>query len=236
MAGYPDCNERDTAQQGVEAAHTAEELLAPDVADQIAERLMRSLELMEADYQRTIAATRTEDPEQRLDSQGQAVDGDPADAESTSDANDLAGYAAIGSDLGSSSDEEDEKEQKEAIRPDFGDLPEGVAASADSAQQQDASDDQIWGQFQTPELGWSTEGQTSTLESPGDFFADFSSANPLLPKAPEGVPQLQATTFTDHEVKLIKDTMSQVCPEPPLWAKRLSDRDLQRMVKDLLKE
>jgi len=68
-----------------------------------------------------------------------------------------------------------------------------------------------------------------------ETFADFGSSNPALPAALPGVSHLQATMLTDDEIKIIKDAMREVCLSPPPWAQKLSDQDLQRMVKDMLK-
>eukprot|EP00913_Durusdinium_trenchii_P007062 g6644.t1 len=79
----------------------------PEITDEVAERLFRSLEMMEADYQRTLAAERDVDEEEDLGA---------------------AGYAALGSDDGGS----DEDEEVPAGDSDWGNFQTGEDVWANS--------------------------------------------------------------------------------------------------------
>ncbi|CAJ1367773.1 unnamed protein product [Effrenium voratum] len=172
----------------------------PEITDQVAERLFRSLELMEADYQRTLAAECTPplEPLGELNESEDEVDG-------------FGGYQALGSDGGSSDDE-----NKEA---DWGGWQVGEAASA-------------------PTEGYPPDCQDAwpqTVDAEGlEAFADFGASNPALP-APPDMRLLEAKLLTDDEVKLIKQTMQQIQLPTPAWAANLSDARFQRIVKDSIR-
>lgn len=217
-AAPPEAPERASAEAAGESPLCADdEGAAPGIMlnDKMVERLMESLEEMEDDYSRTMAAeadARLAEPVAApLDcSTSDRSDGDSSEGEENCN----NAYMTIGSDGGSSG---------------LGDGDEEVLGG----------DIRLASQVEADRGGW--PGATCDDSDFQDFqgnhlenFADFGSANPLLPPPPVGMSQWEATPLTDSEVNLIKETMKQVAPTPPAWALNLGDRELQRMMRAAL--
>mmetsp|Transcript_29459 Transcript_29459/g.68303 ORF Transcript_29459/g.68303 Transcript_29459/m.68303 type:complete len:212 (+) Transcript_29459:21-656(+) len=208
---------------GDQMLHTDErdERQLPDITDQVAERLFRSLELMEADYQRTLAA----EPAARQPLEPTGLLAELGDAEQEEDCEDAMsacsgrGYAALGSDAGSDADDE--------ARIAIGQLP---ASAEDWSNWQSGTDEvqpNCTQAFSPPARP--PGGQENVLEC----FANFAPSNPALPGPPQ--PPAEAKLLTEEEVHLIKETMKQIQPTPPAWATRLSDEAFRRMIKESLR-
>eukprot|EP00931_Biecheleriopsis_adriatica_P077951 TRINITY_DN51421_c0_g1_i1.p1 TRINITY_DN51421_c0_g1~~TRINITY_DN51421_c0_g1_i1.p1 ORF type:complete len:252 (+),score=69.16 TRINITY_DN51421_c0_g1_i1:39-758(+) len=208
----------------------------PEITDEVVERLFRSLDIMEADYQATLAAERQRQPceEPRpLNAEGSLAEEDDG-AESVGG----GGYAALGSDDGGSGSDHEEA---------FGSHPatvddEGDWGSFQSSKREAFDPPSRAVQAEAPGLPGSTEAEASPWSAASgvttqefEDFADFGPSNPALPAAPPELPVLQVKPLSADEVKLIKNTMREVRPNPPAWAQRLSDADLSRMVKELLR-
>ncbi|CAE7557532.1 unnamed protein product [Symbiodinium sp. KB8] len=186
----------------------------PEITDQVAERLFRSLELMEADYQRTLAAEPT--APQSLHPSGILREQSDSDEDAGSDGEEH-GYAALGSEVGSDEEVGTDKGLCPATaEDDWGCWQSGAAEASRPAQPMQAWQDR--------------EGEKEVLES----FANFGSSNPALPLPPAELRPIQANFLTEEEVKLIKETMQQICPPAPPWASKLSDEAFQRMIKESL--
>eukprot|EP00439_Symbiodinium_sp_Y106_P041569 s5930_g5.t1 len=185
---------------------TADSERLPEITDQVAERLFRSLELMEADYQRTLAA----EPTAPQPLQPSGILREQSDSDEDVSGVEEHGYAALGSEVGS----DEEVGTDKGLRPataedDWGCWQSGAAETA------------------RPTPG---EGEKEVLAS----FANFGSSNPALPLPPAELRPTQANFLTEEEVKLIKETMQQICPPAPPWASKLSDEAFQRMIKESL--
>merc|ERR1712232_567416 len=133
----------------------------------------------------------------------------------------MAGYAALGSDDGNNNlDSDIEEADKE--------LPEAAEEAAEAVGHETNSSPDAWGNGNWSSLACQTE-ESGSLEN----FADFGEGNPALPAAPPYVPQLQANPLTHQEVRLIQQTMLQVDVQPPPWARRVPDAELDRMIEEL---
>lgn len=203
---------------GTQAANSrsgdgSSEQAGPVIDEQVAESLLRSLELLHADYAATLAAERrlqatnesqlTFNPPLREDG-----DADDGDSNGSHDDGALAGYAALGSeDGGSTASSEADPDETAATN---------TAANLNTLDSNgDAATENVPAAFTSPDE---------------DDWADFGPANPALPGPPAPPPQLHSISLTDEQCQLIKETMLQVKPVAPSWAQNLSDRDLHRMV------
>eukprot|EP00929_Paragymnodinium_shiwhaense_P009351 TRINITY_DN11348_c0_g1_i1.p2 TRINITY_DN11348_c0_g1~~TRINITY_DN11348_c0_g1_i1.p2 ORF type:complete len:232 (+),score=62.39 TRINITY_DN11348_c0_g1_i1:83-697(+) len=180
-----------------------EERRSADISDAVVDRLIHSLDLMNADYEATLAAERRPAEVPQV---GAANAEDDDDSEEDGDAPAQAGYSTLGGYAMMDSDDEAASEPKDEERPE--------AAGDLKAEDDDFSDFQ-----NTPAL---------------EHFADF--ANVVVPPPPEQPLQWTAAPMTDGDKKLIQDVMKGIHIEPPPWAQRLSDKDLARKVKKMLKE
>eukprot|EP00930_Biecheleria_cincta_P066283 TRINITY_DN5236_c0_g1_i1.p1 TRINITY_DN5236_c0_g1~~TRINITY_DN5236_c0_g1_i1.p1 ORF type:complete len:226 (-),score=59.04 TRINITY_DN5236_c0_g1_i1:63-707(-) len=197
-----------------------------EVTDRVIERLTRSLEMMEADYQATLDAERRMQATPTPPLASMEASADLEDDEESSGMG--GGYAALGSDDGGS--EPDCPGDEDACWGGFqcGSLEQaddGVAFAPPSrAAPTQAGEEADW--------PW---GEKSQDDLAFESFADFGSSNSSLPGPPSHVPPLLAKPLTADEVNLIKDTMRDVCPAPPAWATQLSDSKIKSMVQELLR-
>lgn len=213
--------------------------------DLICDRLLRSLDLLHADYEATIAAERRAGPQQDVEQHApEGPDGNHSSAASAravggqdgteeedeeqggeDDPAPMEGYVMLGSDNESGpcdSDEEDSAATGDAAVTLGGGCP--VANGPEPAGElvpaaPEWPDDPDFADFQ--------EG--GTLEN----FANFDrTANPAIPELP---PPPRFPSLSDQDLHMIQETMKQVEITPPPWAKAMSDRELQRRVKELLR-
>jgi len=261
------------------AAEGVPETGESQISDEVAARLFRSLELMEADYQQTLALDRRQlvHPEPLVPRGSLLEDSDDQEDESDihNSLDGLPGYAALGSDdEGSGSEIEVRTPCQSRGSMDISlatAKPQGGFTGLHPATAIDGGE---WGGFQSvsatavdphsavkafhppPRLEQDPSGgqlqdeltasqdeapkqspwaaPESQVEESFENFADFESSSTALP-GPSSMSPLQACPLSDEDIRLIKATMREVRPEPPTWAQSLSDRDLQRMVKDLLR-
>lgn len=203
------------------------------LSDATCDRLLSSLEQMEADYARTVAA----DSRRLHEAEGTALraqllqqaaepelsgcrDEDDA-ASSGPNEGSMTGYARLGSEDGDGNLDSDVEEAEKGA-------PEAKEEAATAVDQEKCSSADAWGNG-----SWSSPAGLAEESESLENFADFGEGNPALPTAPPNIPQLQATPLTDQEVKLIKQTMLQVDLQPPPWASRIPDAELDRMIKEL---
>lgn len=224
--------ERGVEQLAPVAAETAGGPGGAAINDKVVDRLMRSLEDMEDDYARTVAAEvkgcQVEPlPPADLDPDEPACLAAPVD-----------GCNAADSDGASSSrgEEEDGGGAYMTIGSDDGNgsasgLDDELESSDQAAKQEANANNGGWPSLPADEEPDFQDFQGNPLEN----FADFGSSNPLLPPPPPGLTLWETTPLTDTEVQLIKDTMKQVEPSfHPSWARNLKDSELQRMVRAAL--
>merc|ERR1712232_807000 len=90
-------------------------------------------------------------------------------------------------------------------------------------------DEEDFSDFQT-----SVPAPEEEQEEEESTFADF--ANVVVPPPPEQGVAWNTQPMTDGDKNLIKDIMKGIEIQPPLWAQRVSDKDLESRVKKMLKE
>eukprot|EP00401_Gymnodinium_catenatum_P045403 CAMPEP_0117495816 /NCGR_PEP_ID=MMETSP0784-20121206/20331_1 /TAXON_ID=39447 /ORGANISM="" /LENGTH=204 /DNA_ID=CAMNT_0005290757 /DNA_START=65 /DNA_END=679 /DNA_ORIENTATION=+ len=185
------------------------------IGDEVVDRLVDSLGRLEADYARTIAADR------RLASEQETSGAAPLDDDALVEP--PQGYAMLGSDdEGGESDEDAEVQTSDGV---------STSAATGAATVGQTTSDEV---FTAVTTGAEPEFDDFKAAVPSEDFADFTAANLAAPPPPLA-PTALAAPLSQEDQKLIRETMQQIHIEPPLWASRLSDKELHRMVKAITK-
>merc|ERR1719263_97315 len=134
----------------------------------------------------------------------------------------MMGYAALGSDDGGSEGPDDACENED---------PQAINAANISGH--DRAEDVAAG-YPSGRESW---GEPSSEAPDADNWANFGPGNHMLPLPPPSIPQPSTLNapLSDDSVALIRETMLQVSPVAPDWAKNLTDDALHRMVEKELK-
>lgn len=198
------------------------------INDVVADRLLNSLEELEADYQRTMAVDRSHSGHDAAEPDG--------NVSSESDGGDVQhGYAALGSEDEGSDDDFSGWVGARPEEPSDGSNDAGAEAALPHST--DVTTD-VGGLEGAPtawpaaSTGIAPEGSTSSQATDTlGGFADFGATNPAMPLPPPFRPHLQTTVLSGPDVQLIKQTMGQLNIKPPPWAQNMPDHELQRMMK-----
>eukprot|EP00927_Polykrikos_kofoidii_P068194 TRINITY_DN63562_c0_g1_i1.p1 TRINITY_DN63562_c0_g1~~TRINITY_DN63562_c0_g1_i1.p1 ORF type:complete len:262 (+),score=70.20 TRINITY_DN63562_c0_g1_i1:60-788(+) len=224
------------------------------ITDEVVERLLTSLELLQADYERTVAASVAPSENKQGSVSTNALDsaeGGPsevgvmheANAEETAwvggdedddeeeDNGELGhGYSVLGSD----DDEDDEVPiqggDTASMQADAMDLDDTETVPCDLVDEGVSASGDV-----TIGAAWHTcepsKAEVMGLDGKLENFADFDSAKLEPPDpAPFEIPPL-----TDEEQGEIKDAMRQLDIKAPPWATHLSDVELRRMIRQISK-